>query len=572
MSAPYNLSQLTPDFEGIEAQFLNILAQEKTWKGNESSPVGASLIRLLSTIGTFDQHKILRGIQDAFPETALSDRAIYAAADFQGVRVARKTPASATATLTSTTSISIPAYTQFQSSGTFFFNRVAINLLANVAQSVTFYQGQVNKVTTVGLGTDFQMYSPPESSFAVSDTDVLITVNSDVLQRVTEGLWNYKLTPAFQDRTLPDGRLMIHFGTSAFGYMPLETDVVDITYVVTAGSTGNSFSTLTNKVFTDYSSDISGEFTTNPADGRSEQSPFRIKTLPSPYFGTFDSAITARQTRSLAMSFPGVTDARTFAQREVNPRALKWFNLVRFVLVTDTVWNDAQFQSFKDYIAPRVEQNWVLDVKQSIATSVDVTVNVYFYNYANLTEGKTDVENAIQNVFIPRRGMIDFDIYRSDLARAIQTSNAAIEYFELISPSAEVTIMRREAAASPTGTIHANAGVLNAGDYMYGVLTKFADGNVTVRNWTEVSVVSDVSVELSWDPVPGAIGYDVYVENDTHTGLLASLPATTTTFTDDGALTPTGVAPAFSTAPTRHPVLGNLSVQTFYSSRVNGGA
>jgi hypothetical protein len=299
---------------------------------------------------------------------------------------------------------------------------------------------------------------------------------------------------------------MIHFGSAAYGASPGTTDLVTITYAVTSGALGNSVTTVTNSVVTDFSSDVTGSFLDNPTGGANEFSAQLLKSLPSPTFGSFDSAVTKRQILSTLLSYPGVIDAKTFSQREVNPRALEWFCMLRFVLLTDHAWNATEKEAFTNTVYPLILENAHVKLDFAVPTPVDVEANVYFYNYANLAEGKADVEAKIAALLTPRRGMIDFDVYRSDFGEAIKNANSAISHYEILSPSSELVIVKREAAEAPAPVLHADAGNLIAGKSLYGVLVNYPDGHVTVRNWVEVDHAADTAVELSWSELRSVRG------------------------------------------------------------------
>jgi len=571
MPTLYNLSSITPDFDGIRAQVETALRQDPIWAGSEKSPVVNTLLDILASIGTLSQHKILRAIQDAFPETAVSDRAIYACQDFLGIRVPRKIPATAPAMLTSTESVLVPAYTQFQSSGTYFFNREPFTLTPGQPREVPLYQGQVIRFVTSGLGTDFQLYSPPDTSFSVSDLDVEVRINGAVVPRTTSGLWNHEGESVWQDRTLPDGRLLINFGSSTFGVSPLTTDTVEITYAVTLGAAGNSVTTLDNLVTTDFASEISGQFTSNPSGGNNEPGAQLLKVMQAPVFGTFDSAVTGRQKRSLVVNYPGILDAKTFSQREVNPLALKWFNLIRVVILADATWNATKELAFLEYLQSKFLENSRVVLAQAVPQSIDVEVNIYYYNYVSLEDSKAAAEDALRAFFTPRRGIIDLDVFRSDLTDVIKSSSTAIDYFELINPSQEVVRIKREPASAPTVTTTLT-GVLEEARSLYGLAVTYADGSVTVKNWVEVNHPDNASNHIEWEPVPGAVSYQLYVDSETRSGLLTSVSAgSPLEFEDDGTATLGAEAPSFNTAPTLYPSLGNLNVRTFYTSRRMGG-
>lgn len=562
-----SLSNVNPDQEEIRSQLETYLSTLDSWKGVVESQTGQGILNMIAAIGAYAQASIRRRYEDSFPETVVSDEASYAIADMQGVRLTRKLPASATATLTSSITLTLPSYTVFQGSGAFFFNRNAIFLSAGVPQAVVLYEGKIQKYEMPGIDQDYAMFVSQETGFSVSDVDVVILLDATPMLRTTGGLWTLKSQVGFTDSTMPDGKLFVQFGNATYGGRPSATQTLHLTYTVTSGSDGNNLDTNgKNVIAPDYLS-VSGVFSSSPSGGANERPALTYKNLSAPTFGVFDSAITRQQYITTALSYPGVTDVITFAQREVNPSALQWMNLVKVVLLTSSVWTAPQKEDFIEWMQARSAYVPKIFLEDPLAVSVDIDLDIYCFNWVNSTQAKLNATAAITALFTPRAGILNYDFHLTDITDAVLKSDPGIEYVILRSPSSDV-IVSSIAMEKPTLTELLTGGTLtDATNYYYGLAVTTAAGIITVKNLAVLTTTTATSrIQIDWNAYPGAISYQLYrkVESGS-TLLLYSGPLLT--YTDDNAVTPVGAPPSQSTVPIRYASLGTLTVIDKYSTR-----
>lgn len=559
------------DFDSTMQDLYTLLASSEAWRGNIDSQTGNALLSFVSTVNVFAQQKILRALQEAFPDTAVSDRSHYALASLQGVRIRRKSPASCTVTLSSTEAISIPPYTQFSSSGVSLFNRDALFIHPSTPVTTTLYEGAVKNVEITGLGSDYQMYVPFDLDFVVADSDVVVKIGGVQLQRTTLGLWELPRTPGFEDRTLPDGRLSIVFGTVAYGSRPGPDETVAVTYVITTGSQANAYGLVDEGVATELSSAVSGIVTTALSNGEDQLSAFQYKNIASQTFGTFSSAVTKRQYHTVALQFPGIVDVVMFSQREIDPTDVTKMNLVKVVVLTSPTWKAGDNERFLEYLNANTMYSTRFYLESPVASPTDVQARVYCYNWANLSEVKQAAESAITYLFQPRSGFINYDIYKSDLSVALRDAHPGIEYFELVNPTEDCVISAKP-VSNLSGYSSAGTGSLAAGIYYYGVGVELstASGTAYIKPQKVVTVVADDAAStsvISWSAVPNATSYFVYGRDGTGMYLLATLPATSLSFSDDGSLPPGAPAPNVDSHPVQYLTLNTLNITAAYSNR-----
>lgn len=565
-----HLNPVTPDFDTIKVQLEDDLVNRPSWAGTLPIQTGSTLIDWIASIGTFDQVKMLRYYQDHFPETALSDRAIYSIAAMQGVRLTRKESASISVQLNSPVAVPIPSYSQFQGAGSYWFTTEAINLSADTPTTVTLQQGYIVDHTISGLGLPYQTYITPESDFMVSDTDVFVFLNGTQLQRITTGNWKLKGLAGFVDWTLPEGRAMIQFGNADYGSMPLPTDEVRIVYAVTSGSEANTLATATKEVTVSGIPSVRGTVLTNPGGGADELNVTSYRMIAAPNFGSFGSSITKSQYYTTILQYPGVIDCLTFAQREVDPSNLEWMNLIHVYMITTTPWTVPEQEDFRDWVDGRTMYSTRLVLKDPLPVISNVEVNLYVFNWANPTQCRLDAIEAIQRIFELTTGVIGRDITLWDIHQAIAKSNKGIDYADIVTPTHDLNVSNSPVAA-PAATV-GSGGDIGPGNYSYAIGAVMADGEIVAKNWTTLLVTDPSSkVDLVWPSVPGAQSYNIYGRG----GLLGNYGLlhnqTGTSFSDTGESSyPVGSpGPRFSTTPIKYNKLGTINVTARYTLRVN---
>jgi len=578
------LSQLTGDVDQFVQQFQQYLQSKPTWVGNLTTQTSETLVELISTVGAFAQGRLIRETEDAFSSTAQSDSAILAITQMQGLRIARYLPAGVPGTLTSPVEVTLPPLTQFSAAGNYFFNRDQLTLAANVPLPVTLFEGQIFSYSMNGYGTERQTFVGSQDSFVVSDQDVIVEINGAIIPKAYGGLWNFDGLPGYADITMSDGRLLLQFGNLGgvnaqfgvipqFGTIPGVNDAVVISYPVTKGASGNTIVTLNQTVTVTGFPLITGVLTDNPSGGANDNPVLAYKNVAAGGFGTYSSAVTKSQYQAIISTYPGIIDAVTQAQREIDPSDYRWMNVIRVSGLTASPWTQAQIQDFTDYCQTVTMYSTFFLWQDPIPVPVDVELDVYIFNSALPAQVQTNVTTAIQNLFAPRPGILMTNFYVSDLvAAAINSSPGMISYVIPNSPTGPMIVT---APTSPQITYTLIPGGGNLGElvYAYAVSTTLENGQVgTPQNWVFPQVVSataDYGIELTWPAVSNAASYQVWgrAPGDNTIGLLATVPASTLTWTDNGSVMPTGTLPSSSNFPIQYNELNSLVVNVYYSNR-----
>lgn len=493
------LSNGTVDQQQFVQQLSNALVVKNSWSTGITTQTSQTLIELIAAIGTFTTSRLVRVKEDAFSETAQSDSAILAIASSQGVRLGRKLPAGAAASFVSPIDVSIPPFTQFNGAGYNWFNEGQIVLRANVPITVILYEGQVRRTQVAGLGTNLQAWVSPEDNFVVSDQHVQVSINGSTLYKTFEGLWNYPQIAgagtqqqAFADRTMSDGRLLVQFGSQGYGAVPGVNDQVMITYPITEGDTLNAVTTLEAAVSVVGYPSVTAEFTSNPTGGAAQRDPVAYKNFGAGTFGTFSSGVTKAQYRAVVNSYPGVVDTVTQSQREINPSALAWMNVIRVSALTSSPWSQAQIRDYLDYCQSQTMYSTYMVWQDPQAIDVDVDVSVYCFNSVPSTSAvKAAVITAINKLFAARPGLLMTNFYESDLIETAK--NAApgqISYVQVNKPTQPMIVTSPQ---SPTTAFNivSTGGSISPGVYTYAISVNTPTPNSNFQSLLQVGAFTN---------------------------------------------------------------------------------
>ena len=563
------LSNIAPDWESLVAQLQAEAANFPTWTDRITGSTGQTLVEMIAAIGAYSQFAIESSYQETFPDSAKNAESLYAAANYAGVRIARKNPATIMVPMTAPTNMTIPAYTQFVGAGTKWFNRTAISV-TSTPTTVTLYQGEVLVKSTYGLGTDFQAFISTEKDFSVSDVDVQIKINTVSIPTITQGLWTKKGQPGAQQLTRPDGSMLILFGNTLFGSKPGPNDLVTFTYVVTAGADGNNIITGGRPITMDGNPLVTGTPSINAASGGGNQPDHIIyKNVTPALFGAFDSAVTGAQYKSLPLQYPGVIDALVLSQREINPYALSYMNVMKVSLLTSSPWSSTQWDDFVTFFNAGSMYSSRFVRADPTAVNVGINAIVSCKTFSNLPNVQAKIEAALDKLFELRQGSLGLDIYQSDVITAIKEADSNVEFVQLTSPTADI-ILSNLNVDKPILTEVLGGGTLPVGTYDYAVsVTSTLGGSSAPAKWASITTTTPGSrVRIQWAPTLSAASYKIWGRvTGPGLGLIATVAASPQNYLDTGTVTPIAPVPSESTLATYYPRLISKTITMQYTNR-----
>jgi hypothetical protein len=310
---------------------------------------------------------------------------------------------------------------------------------------------------------------------------------------------------------------------------------------------------------------VTGIFLTNLSGGIDEKPASAYKNIGAPSFGTFGSSVTGTQYQTAARDYPGIVDALVFSQRDVNPTALQWMNLMKVVAVTSTPFTALQKSTYIQNLQDKTMYSTRFFWEDPVPEPISVDLTLYCYNWANASQVRVNVINAITSMFQVKAGSLGYDYYLSDISRVAKEADPGLEYFEINQPTDDIIISSLPVGA-PTLTVSPGTGSLPPGVYVYAVAVTTPSGLVTTKNYSSVTVTSPNSeVTVTWDPVPSATTYYVYGRDPAAPGLMSTQPGTT--FVDTGVGVPGAAPPPQNSVPIKYVTLASVNVDSRYSSR-----
>lgn len=567
------LSTVQPDYALIVAQFDAVLPAQTAWQDMYYGATGQAVLRYIASVGNLDQYAIEHAYRESFRSARL-DSSVMGQARLLGVRAPRRTPASLTCTLSVPpgTIRTIPAYSQMTVAGTLVFNRQAIVFDGSTTSlsDVVLYEGTITSFTLRSDGSQYQLFVSKDSNYSVSDLDVQVFINNVAVQVVQRPLWLYKDTPAVEDSTTPTGQLQLMFGDGTYGIQPSTGNAVVITYATTAGASGDNASLNGQNVTVNGISDVTGVTTSGLSGGTDQRPVGYFRQLSPQLFSAHDSATRKEEMSAVASSYPGVVDAQVLGQRDIAPADNRFMNLLAVSLLTTTGTMSAyEWDQFTKWFYQRI--NYPARAFRSDPQPIlaNIKADVYCQGTASdLNAVKADVVTALQSLFAARAGIINTNIYISDIINEITDSNSAIEYVDLITP--QLPIISQIAPPTIALTPVPGVGVLPAGQYSYAVTVVTTQGESLASNFGSVYTTAAGGVQINWNPNTSTslLGYKVYGRTAINSGLIASVGPGVTSFVDDGSIIPQQAAPVVSTAGLYYPKLGTLEINMFYTNRL----
>jgi len=585
----FSLSDLNKTYSDFSSEFLGLLGSKPNYLDYITTETSNELVNLVAATATFQQNRIKYKFGESFTETAQNTSGIQSISQMMGLRLSRKLPAAIRVTLTVSDAITIPPYTQFSGGGGYMFNRTSLQLLPGNNAQIELYLGRVMRYRINGIGSDFQLFASPEADFRVSDIDTTVLIDGVPVTRVLGGLWNRKNKDGWVDSTLSDGKLLIQFGTENYGTVPRINEVVDLTYVLTTGAEDNG-----NRNFLDRrinSSDfpsLEGRVVSLPTGGANEKAPGTYVTLAN-NAGVYNAAVNKRQYQSLVMSYPGIIDAVTQSQREIDPSDLMWMNFIRVVYLSNSPWTVAQEKKYLEYLQENSMGVAKFKLELPYQVNNDVLLNVYCVESARLQDVKSKVEAAMRNLFAIRAGILGMDLFKSDLVTAsLNAAPGEIAYLDVAQPVSDV--MKAGKLSMPElRPLDEQPGLGSLTQNTYAYCVTVYDPNLDeespAANWQFLTTVSsDAQIRVIWsnpEYIPSSTPDPIFriygrVAGDT-AGLLheATYPKSTTTyeFFDSGAITPDINKPPkpYRYSPVKYNVLRGLTVNVYYAEQRGKG-
>lgn len=230
-------------------------------------------------------------------------------------------------------------------------------------ENVRLFEGIIKTETFIGDGQPFRQIYLSEGGFNISDVDILVRVFNEqntaftTWRQIDDGMWvASEIDNVFYDSTSGLGQAIITFGDGVNGAVPRLGSTIQITYVVTNGSSGNNGLTNLAVASNDYPT-IAGT-TVSVMSGGADQKPSNYYRFMAPLiFKARNRGVTESDYMGVSLDYPGVISASIMAQRDIAPHDLRWMNQVQICLLPiDTGSNkltQSEWDEFLQYITKK---------------------------------------------------------------------------------------------------------------------------------------------------------------------------------------------------------------------------
>lgn len=578
-SRAFNLVYTRTDFDDAKLQLQAVASEKDNFSTIVANETGNTLIELLAGVVDHDSYMAESAFQETLPHTAKLDSSIYAIQLMLKNRLNRKRPASVSVRLARDANLpidQIPPYSSFIVDGVLLFNREAIVWKRlERTKDVVLFQGEVFSFSIQGTGKDYQFWKSPHANFEVSDSDINVRIGRVSIPVVQNGLWEHKGQQAVQDFTYTDGSLILTFGNSTYGTLPLTTNKVSITYAITQGAAGN------RSGFRDKTGELTGArfptkvITLSELTGGGDNPPAQsYANFGGDLFGAQRGAVTPAQYRALARTYPGVNDAIVLAQRDLAPMDKDWFNTGKIILLTESEWSDTEIRQFEAWYRKRTwyGMRWIITVGRNGTEPkkrlVDIRASIYCKPTADLPTIQRAAEDAIKALFKPKQGILARPVYRSDIMDALKATHPEyVDYIVLDTPTGDTSMYLGSPPNLRAQII--NGGNLPLGSYRWAVTAKDSAGESRVAYVDAQVTRPNSSVKLTWDASVSATSYIIYGRSDRGLNDMGKLHETTAlTWTDNGTGSGTNEKPpSINTSGVHYGAVGNLTINVDYSNR-----
>lgn len=433
------------NFNSIVQQLTDILkAKNPVWDSYESS-TARTLIELFSYVGEMLMYTAERRAQESYLPTAQLKSSVINIVRLVNYQPRRVVSSTGTLTFTIASPISkniyIPKYTECQrQDGTKFLTSIDSVLFAgSTSVVINALQGELIQDNLLSDGTDDQEFVINDvliensNFFVVAESVPWTQVSSFVESQA--GSLNYRLI------LNNDETVTLKFGNNKFGKVPANATQIQVTYIRSAGSTGNVFSTgvintLNSSLFDEDNNSVSVTVTNSSVflGGDDSEEVEAIKYNAPRIFATAERAVTRTDYISVLEDYPSVAAVNVWGENEENPPNQTYLNKIRISLLLDG-WNVAGttfLQTLSDYLKTKASLTVQYEFLEPEIIELKVIVTANTSQSNSLSTVQTSIESALDEQFA--LGVVDIGetIRYSDIVQAVEESTGVIHSFTVL--------------------------------------------------------------------------------------------------------------------------------------------
>ena len=429
-------------FDSVKQKLIQRVKSKKSWETSEyyTSTSGRTIVDFTAqALYALEQKK--KNVQE---ETFLSSSKLISTirtlCRTLGVRISRKIPAEVDVTVLyeQDRPLVIPAYHEFMVAGIPFYNYIPFFIPANESVgNLALREGTNKNITYTGDGTDSQIVVT-EEFFNVSDYDVRIRSAGQKVRVVSFSFDKTEKDDFVLDLTLTTGQAQWIFGDQFAGYVPDIGENINISYYLTQGG-DLDFSVLedalTNKVPVEYTNNDVVITIYDIHKGANEKELTTYKNVANLAHSSRNRSVTREDFISHVVLQPNVIDCDIRSQRHMSPKNMRLMNMVQLSIVAEDDLTDTQYGKIVDYLRYISSPNVYFVRRDPIPIDIDISVEVYITELDQTRDITVSVENTLREFLRKKYGVINKNVYLSDIYKIIRRISPIIDYVEIQDPT-----------------------------------------------------------------------------------------------------------------------------------------
>lgn len=444
-------------FQDYVAYLQSKFAETTYWSDQQTAALTTLLADAFADVADTDNFAISFAAREAFIRLARRESSVLEGARFLGVPITRMSGAETKATMTNagSDSISVSAFESFTINGINAYTKTGYVFQSMETKDVTLYTGTLNTITlSLADAEDYYSVILQQPNFQV-DSEITVWTQNAAGTKTYYTQFDAAIFLAdqgsrlFLTTTLPDGDVMLTFGSSLFGCVPNRTETLYVRYATTNGASDNNDQVNIQVASVNYTN-LRGR-TIEPITGGANTKDLDYYRLCAPVLAPAKRKLTRLDEWEAAIAgYAGVSDCSVMGQRDIAPNDPSWMGVVRVCVLPSTslTWGgvnpnptSAVWETFRTWLdkykSPLIVQTWnperiLIDVEVSVTVTDDV----------NIQDMYADLQPAIMSVFTRKRGILGRRLAQQDILDAIKfdgdSKRQGVDYISLISPSTDV--------------------------------------------------------------------------------------------------------------------------------------
>jgi hypothetical protein len=437
-----SLNYANYNFNAIVAQLTDKLKEkDPVWDSFESS-TARTLIELFAYVGEMLMYTAERRAQESYLETAQLKSSVINIVRLINYQPRRIVSSTGTFTFSiaspRSTNVYIPKYTECQrNDGTKFLTSVdAILYAGSTSVNVSGIQGSLIQDPLLSDGSENQEFVINET--AIENSNFFIVNESVQWTKVSSFVESQSASTHYRLILNNDETVTLRFGDNKFGKIPTDSTTINVSYIKSAGSSGNVFSTgvittLNSTLFDENGVSVTVTVTNSSLflGGDDAEDIDQIRYNAPRIFATAERAVTRSDYISQLEDYPSVAAVNVWGENEENPPNQDFLNKIRISILLDG-WNLAGTtfrQTLSDFLKTKASLTVQYEFLDPDIIQLEAVVTASTAQNNSLSNVETAISSALDDVFSLGNVDIGETIRYGDVVQAIEAASGVLFSF-----------------------------------------------------------------------------------------------------------------------------------------------